>query len=293
VLDYMTVRDRSLFVASIEPGAIYKVPMSDGPLPTEADVTKLPGQPSAHGVAFDPLSGLGFVSRSEANLVDILEPGTMRIVKSIPVDNDIDAIIFDPASRLIYAAHGALGKATLIDPVQQRVVGRIALGGRPEFAVADATTGLVYQNLESTNSVAVIDLIKQQVVDRWPVSGCEAPSGVTVDLTNRRMLVVCKGNSALVVVNMDTHLTVKSIEIGGGPDAVVYDPDLRRIYTTGRSGILNVVQQDTVNSYRNIDAINLNFGAHTLALDPVTHRVYIGYLSLFVKPRLAVYSAKN
>ncbi len=107
------------------------------------------------------------------------------------------------------------------------------------------------------------------------------------------MLVVCKGNSALVVVNMDTHLTVKSIEIGGGPDAVVYDPDLRRIYTKGRSGILSVVQQDTANSYRKIDTINLNFGAHTLALDPVTHRVYIGYLSLFVKPRLAVYGTKN
>lgn len=291
-LDYLTVSDRTLFVASIRPGAVYRVPLGAGTLPRASDVTALEGVPSAHGVAFDPDSQLGFVSRSGTNAVDVFDPRTMEVLRRIPVDEDVDAILFDPSSKLIYAASGSPGLATLIDPLRQAKVGTLPLGGSPEFVVADPRTGLLYQNLIDMNAVALVDAARRLVVDRWPLTGCKAPTGIALDAARRRLFVACKGNSVLVVVSLDSHRVTGSIPVGSSPDSVAYDPGSKRIYTTGRWGVLSVIQQDGADAYRALEPVRLHLGAHTLAIDPVTHRVYAAYASLIGTPRLAVFDTR-
>ena len=93
-------------------------------------------------------------------------------------------------------------------------------------------------------------------------------------------------------MDLDSHRPVANLPIGGGPDSVAYDAQWKRIYATGKSGILSVIHQNSSNDYRPLDTIKLHYGAHTLAIDPVTHRVYVGYASLFFAPRLALFSIK-
>jgi len=52
---------------------------------------------------------------------------------------------------------------------------------------------------------------------------------------------------------------------------------------------MTVFQQDSPNAYHLIDSIKLHYGAHTLAVDSSTHSVYVGYASLVVRPRIAVF----
>lgn len=292
VLDYLTVEDRTLFVASIRPGAVYQMPLGASALPQESDIMSLEGTPPAHGVAFDPDSQLGFISRSGTNTVDVFDPRTMEVLRRIPVDEDVDAILFDPSSKLVYAASGSPRLATLIDPSKQAKVGTLPLGGSPEFVVAEPGTGLLYQNLVDMNAVALVDLARRSVVDRWPLTGCEAPTGIALDAARRRLFVACKGNAVLVVVSLDSHRVTGSIAVGPSPDSVAYDPGLQRIYATGRWGLMSVIQQDGADAYRALEPVHLHLGAHTLAVDPVTHRVYAAYASLIGAPRLAVFDTR-
>jgi DNA-binding beta-propeller fold protein YncE len=96
----------------------------------------------------------------------------------------------------------------------------------------------------------------------------------------------------LVVFDLDTHRVITSLKIGGGPDSVALDRTLRRIYCAGKAGKLTVIQQDGPDSYRVLDEIRTHYGAHTLAVDPVSHTVYVAYASLFVHPRIAVFSPR-
>jgi hypothetical protein len=80
------------------------------------------------------------------------------------------------------------------------------------------------------------------------------------------------------------------LKIGRGPDAVAFDPGLKRIYATGLGGEVSVTQQLGADAYRNLDIVSTHFAAHTLAIDPRTHEVYVGYGSLAVPPRIAVFS---
>ena len=113
---------------------------------------------------------------------------------------------------------------------------------------------------------------------------------MAIDSGQRRLFAVCSRNAVLVVFDLESHQVITSIKIGEGPDSVAFDGDLHRIYAAGKAGRLTVIQQDGPGAYRVLDEIHTHYGAHTLALDPVSHRVFVAYASLFAKPRIAVFS---
>jgi DNA-binding beta-propeller fold protein YncE len=290
VLDYLTVNDETLFVTGESTGDVYRVQLGKGPLPAAADVEKLPGEgPATHGVVIDPSSHLAFVTRSEANTVDIFDPAKMAVIKRIPVADDPDAIFYDEFDKLMYVASGDSHLATLIDPASQTTIGTIPLGGAPEYAAFDASTRLLYQNLHDTSTVVAVNISKRAVVQGWPLQGCNAPTGMAIDEIHRRLFIGCNANAVLAIFDLDEHRVVATVPIGKGPDTVAFDPALHRIYTTGKSGVLVVIRQDEPNKYQVLDTVHLHYGAHTLTVDPKTHAVYVGYAGLVVNPRVAVF----
>jgi len=180
--------------------------------------------------------------------------------------------------------------ATLIDPKKRAVAGTIALPGRPEFPALDSNTGLLYQNLNDINAVAAIHLDQKSVVGQWPLAPCEGPSGMAIDSEHRRLFSVCSRNATLVVFDLDNHKVTSSMSIGGGPDVVAFDAGSHRIYSAGKAGKLTVIQQDSPDTYKTLDLVSTHYGAHTLVVDPVSHRIFVGYASLLTHPRIAVFS---
>jgi DNA-binding beta-propeller fold protein YncE len=291
VLDYLTLNGRTLFVTSESSGALFKVDL-DLNRPSVSSVSEMPGAGAAHGIALLPEAGIAFITRSEENTVDAFDPRSLQQLQSIPVADDADAILYVPSAKLVYIANGDAKLATLIDPVKRVTVGAIPLPGKPEFPALDPQTGLLYQNLEDINSIAAIDLGKRSVVGQWSLAPCERPSGMAIDSEQRRLFAVCSGNATLVVFDLETHRVITSLKIGGGPDSVAFDPTLHRIYSAGRAGKLTVIHQDGSDAYRVLDEIHTHYGAHTLAVDPVSHKVFVAYASLLARPRIAVFSPK-
>jgi DNA-binding beta-propeller fold protein YncE len=292
VLDYITVCKDILFVTDESDGSVFKVDLHASTSPKAAIVTTFAGEGVAHAVVIDPTSALAYVTRSETNTVDVFDPNTLTLIKHIPVADDPDGIFYDPGSKQIYVASGDAKMVTLIDLTKQETVAIIRLTGKPEFAAFDSQSGLFYQNLGDTNTVAAVNTLTRLVVQEWRLQGCEAPSAMAIDTMDRRLFIACSHNIRLLTFDLDAHRIVSSIAIGGGPDAIALDPGLHRLYIAEKSGILSVVQQDSPDKYELIDAIHTHYDAHTLALDLTTHRVYVGYASLFVAPRLAVFAPK-
>jgi YVTN family beta-propeller protein len=290
VMDYLTLNGKDLFVTNVSTGTVYKIALHDDGLASTSDVSMFELEPAAHGVVVDPVSGMAYVTRSDANTVDIFDPSTMRLVTRIPVADDPDGIFYISAIPTIYVASGDAQTATLIDPATRKVSATIALGGKPEFGVFDARTNLFFQNLEDTSSIAAVDLSKRAVTARWPLDQCVHPTGMAIDEQARQLFIGCNGNSRLAVFDMEKHQVVTSIPVGGGPDSVAYDAGLRRIYVTGRAGVLCVVERDSKGAFATLDTISLHYGAHTLAVDPASHKLYAAYASLVVPPRIAVFS---
>jgi DNA-binding beta-propeller fold protein YncE len=290
VFDYMTVVGDDLFVTNAITGAVYRVNLHRHTMPNAADVSIFVSGAGPRAVVVDPTSQLAFVTRGEANSVDVFDPKTMQLLKQIPVAKGPDAMFYDPANKLVYVASGEAKAATLINPASQKSIGAIALGGSPEFAAFDPETRLMYQNLADTNTLAAVDVAKRTVVQRWPLQGCDAPTGVAIDAANRKLFIACGLSSKLAIFDLNLDRIIATVPVGFGPDSVAYDAEFHRIYVTGLVGRLSVVSQDAADAYHVIDTVNLHFNAHTLGIDPATHRLIVGYASLLVAPRLAVFT---
>jgi YVTN family beta-propeller protein len=290
VLDYLTVSGQLLFVTDESTGSVYKVALHERALPQSSDVSVFSAEPAAHGVVLDPQRRLAYVTRSEVDAVDVFDPSTMKAIARIPVAADPDAILFDSAHGLIYVANAGAHQATLIDPLTRRVMSTIPLGGKPEFATVDPQTRLLYQNLRDIDAVAAVDVAARSVVQRWNLPGCTEPAGMAIDEVGRRLFIACAGNAVLAIFDLDAHRVSASVPIGGGPDAVAFDPELHRIYTAGKAGVLTVIRQRTPEAYEVLDSMKLHYGAHTLAFDPSTHNLFVAYASLLVRPRVAVFA---
>jgi len=289
VLDYLTISNGTLFVTSESSGALFKVNL-DADHPSRSTISELPGSGAAHGVALMMDHNVAFLTRSEENTVDVFDPTSLRQLARIPVADDADAILYVPSAKLVYVANGDAKIATLIDPEKRVTIGTVRLPGRPAFPALDLRTGLLYQNLEDIDSMVSIDLGLWAVTGQWSLAPCEGPSGMAIDSEQRRLFAVCSRNATLVVFDLESHQIITSLKIGGGPDSVAFDGTLHRIYCAGKAGRLTVIQQDGPNAYRVLDEIHTHYGAHTLALDPVSHRVFVAYASLFAHPRISVFS---
>jgi DNA-binding beta-propeller fold protein YncE len=290
VFDYLTLRDRTLFVTDESSGSVYKVMLDPNTQMADGTVSRLPGGGGVHGVLLMPDENVAFVTRSEENKVDVFDPTNLQLLQSIPVADDADAIVYDPSNSLVYVANGDAHLATLIDPKKRTIAGTISLPGKPEYPALDSKTGLLYQNLTDVSAVAAINLAQRSIVGQWSLAPCEGPSGMAIDSEHRRLFVVCSRNAMLVVFDLEGHKVTSSMSIGGGPDVVAFDAGLHRIYSAGKAGKLTVIQQDGPDVYRTLDLIRTHYGAHTLVVDPVSHRVFVGYASLFNHPRIAVFS---
>jgi YVTN family beta-propeller protein len=293
VLDYVTISDQRLFVTNESTGSVYKIALRGNGLPQGRDVSVFASEPATHGVALNPAKTVAYVTRSEVNAVDVFDPETLKAIARVPVSDDPDGVIFDSVHNVVYVANGDAHLATLIDPNSRTVLATIPLGGKPEFPALDRQTGLIYQNLRDIHAVGVVDVPSRSVKATWDLTGCLEPSGMAFDEVARRLFIGCAGNARLVVFDLATHRVTAALAIGGGPDSVASDPQLHRIYTAGKAGVLTVLQQEAPDTYRVLDSVKLHYGAHTLGIDPATHRVYVAYPSLLVSPRMAVFEPRT
>lgn len=292
VLDHLTVSGQWLFVADESNGNVYRITLRGEQLPSGADVSVFPSEPQAHGVVLNESHSLAYVTRSDVNAVDVFDPAHLKAIARVPVAEGPDAIVLDPIHHVLYVANTAADVATLIDPDSHAVVASVPLPGEPEFPALDPQTGLMYQPLADQDALAEIDIGARAVKRVSRLDGCNKPTGTALDASTRRLFIGCAKNSVLAVFDLELHQVRAWLPIGKGPDSVVFDPQLRRIYTTGRSGVMSVIAQEDANTYRVLDTIHLHYGAHTLTVDPATHRIYVGYAGLWVPARVAVFDAK-
>jgi hypothetical protein len=79
----------------------------------------------------------------------------------------------------------------------------------------------------------------------------------------------------MVVTDADTGRQVARVAIGESPDAAAYDAKRALIFSSNGEGSLTVVHQDSPDKYRVVQTLATKKGARTMALNPVSGKVYL------------------
>ncbi len=240
----------------------------------DAVIGDIPSTAGVHGIAIAPDLGRGFTSNGRDSSVTIFDLKTLATLSTVTVTGrNPDAIAYDPVSHRVFTFNGGTANATALDARTGTVVGTIALGGKPEFAVHDGA-GRMYVNIEDKGEVVAFDTRTLAVQAHWSLAPCEEPSGLAIDRQHRRLFSVC-GNRLMAVVDADQGRVLATLPIGAGVDGAAFDSTSQLAFSSNGEGTLTVVHEDSPTAFRVVETDSTQRGARTIALDPVTHRLYL------------------
>jgi YVTN family beta-propeller protein len=237
-------------------------------------VGDIPNLQGIHGVALVPETGHGYVSNGGNSTVTVFDLKSLQATGTVQVGNRPDAIAYDPVSKRVFTFNAAGHDTTAIDTSNNSVVGSLPLGGKPEFSVADGR-GHMYVNIEDKSELVMFDSKTLKEMGRWPLKPCEEPSGLAIDQQHRRLFAGCS-NEMMAVIDGDSGKVVTTVPIGRGVDANAFDPATQLAFSSnGGSGTLTVVHEDSPDKYSVAQNVETARGARTMALDKVTHKIYL------------------
>jgi YVTN family beta-propeller protein len=228
-----------------------------------------------HGITLAPSLGQGFVSDGRADMVTVFDLQSLATLRTIPVNgHNPDAILYDEASKRLYTFNGASHDISVIDPLKAAVVATIPAGGKPEFAATDRG-GHIFFNIEDTSQLSEIDASTAKRIATWPLTHCDSPSGLALDIAHQRLFSACD-NGVLVVTDATSGRHVAEVPIGKGPDAAAFDTERGLVFSSnGQDGTLTVIHEDDPDHYSVVATVSTQKSARTMALDAKDRRVYL------------------
>ncbi len=232
------------------------------------------GFKGAHGVALSPTNNRGFATSGEDSSVVMFDLTTYKVLGRIHAADDADAILYDAGTKRVFSLNGDANSATVIDAIAGKGIGTIALGGKPESGIS-VGNGKIFVNISDQNEVVEIDAATLKITRRWSIAPCGTSTGMAIDLAHSRLFSVCRSKH-LGVSNITTGKLVTTVPIGGGVDGAAFDPATQLVFASNGDGTLTVIHEDTPDKYTVLETVLTGVRAKTMALDPATHRIYLG-----------------
>jgi YVTN family beta-propeller protein len=231
--------------------------------------------PGIHGIAIAPEAKRLFSSNGREDKASVVDMETLKTVSKVGTGQGPDAIIYEPAQKEIYTLNGHGNSATVIEAATGKVVATIPLPGKPEFAVSDPKAGHVFCNIEDKSAIVEIDTKTHAVVNTWPIAPGEEASGMAIDLAHHRLFIGCH-NNMMEMIDTETGKVVGKVAIGAGVDANAFDPGTQLAFSSCGDGTVTIAHEDSPDKLTVVQTLTTEKGAKTMALDPKTHRIYLG-----------------
>jgi DNA-binding beta-propeller fold protein YncE len=235
-------------------------------------VGTIPQLHGVHGIAIAPELNKGFISNGQSNSVTVFDLKTLAKLGEPATGQNPDAICYEPKTQRVFTFNGRSNDSTAINAKTNEIVATFPLNGKPEFCVVDGA-GKIYNNLEDKSEAIEIDAAKPAVTRRVSLAPAEGPSGLAIDVKNKKLFSVCD-NKMMAVIDIATMKVIATPAIGTGPDAAGFDAGLGLAFSSNGEGTLTIVK--SVNGkYEAVDTVTTERGARTMTVDPKLHRVYL------------------
>lgn len=248
------------------------------------DVKDLKG---VHGVLAVPELHRVYASATGTNELAVIDDQSLSIVARVPAGDYPDGIAYATKVNKIYVSdlHGKTD--TVIDAKTNQRVTTIALGGGAGNSQYDSVGDRIFVTVDGREELAEIDPNSDQVVARYPLTGCKGSHGLLIDTEHRLAFAACEDNSKLVVFDLQTKKATSTLSVGADPDVLAFDAALQRLYVSAESGVITIFDERD----RGLQKVGEGLfapNAHSVAVDPGTHRVYFPLQNIKGKPVLRI-----
>ncbi|MDB5419954.1 MAG: hypothetical protein JWP50_3373 [Phenylobacterium sp.] len=241
----------------------------------QRQVGRIENSEGANIAALVPEADRGYTANEDGSTT-VFQLSTLKTLDRVKLGESADAAFYEPVTGQLAFTLGDSRELVFVDAKTARLTGRLHMDAEELEGVAADGRGYLYVNERDKNRLAKVDARKRAVVAEWPLPGCQMPTGIAVDRAAGRLFVGCKGeHPVMAVVDAANGHVITTQEIGRGNDGVVYDPTSRRVFTSnGLDGNIVIFDQLGPDAYKLAGAVTTRPIARTMALDPVTRKIY-------------------
>jgi DNA-binding beta-propeller fold protein YncE len=236
-------------------------------------VAEVNGTPRVTGIWVVPAHHTVYASAAGNHEVVAIDEQTLTIVARIGDIRFPDGIAYAPVEHKVFVSDESGGTDVVIDARTNKKRSTIALGGEAGNTHYDSVSHCILVAVQTRNQLVAIDPASEKIVERYDLPGSEHPHGFAVDEPGRLAFISCEGNGKLLVVDLRTMKVLSTHTVGDDPDVLAWDAAWRRLYVASESGVLSsfVADGPVLHPVGEIKAPH----AHTVSVDPRTHRVYL------------------
>ncbi|HWC75576.1 MAG TPA: YncE family protein [Gemmatimonadales bacterium] len=247
----------------------------------------LDGFPRVTGVLAVPEEHRAYASATGTHAVIIVNDSTLRIVARVSGPQFPDGIAYAPDERRVFVSDESGERDYVIDAKTNAVVARIELNGEAGNTQFDSVSHCVIVAVQTANQLAVIDPATATIVRRVTLANAvRHPHGVYIDAPHRLAFIAGEESATVGVLDLKTFELRQVLPVGSNPDVLAFDPSLGRLYVAAESGVVAVFTE------RDGSLAQLGWyrtpWAHSVAVDPETHRVYLPLANVNGHPVLRV-----
>ena len=191
---------------------------------------------------------------------------------------DLNDGVYDEANKRLYMISGTRPEKTVwvaIDAATGQVLGRTEFNSRTMDTPAVGDDGVLYATMRDRGLLQQLDPKDLSLQKTWRLGDCTQPAATEWDAVAKRVLIACRGDKPVFIALDPAAGVVATVPIGRGVDGLVMDPERHLIVTAnGADGTMSVIRQDSPNDYSLVETIATRPMARTLAIDPVTRRLF-------------------
>jgi DNA-binding beta-propeller fold protein YncE len=285
---WIDTANRRLFIAHLGDSSLLVFDL-DG----QRVVHEVTGLPSVHGVVAAPALHLVFATVTAEKTLALIDDRTFQVTSRVPAGEYPNGLAVDSASETVFVSNNKGRGVAVIDVKTAKPRPGIDIGGGAGNTQWDAGSGHVLAAVHGSSYLVDIDPARAQVAGRIALHDVTTCHGLLVASTQRLAFAACRGAApVLAVVDLTARRQTRLLPLPPDIDVLAFDPGLQRLYAAAETGMVVVF---AVAADRSVTEIGRGFvapGAHSVAVDPATHRVYFPLENIGGHPVLRIMDAQ-
>lgn len=248
---------------------------------------EVPDLRRATGVLAVPSHHAVYVSAAGSREVAILDDRTLKVTKRVGQIRFPDGIAFAPEADKLFVSDESGDADVVIDAATGDKRSTIALGGEAGNTHYDSVSHCILVAVQTKNQLVAIDPVTEHIVQRYDLPGSDHPHGFVFDEPDRLAFVSNEGNALLQVLDLRTMKVIQSLKVGTGPDVLAWDAAWLRLYVATEGNVMSSYWLDGT-TLRPLGEVRAPH-AHTVGVDPRTHRIFLPLENMNGRPELRIY----
>ncbi len=243
-------------------------------LKNEKVIHEISGLDYPQGVLYIPKLNKLFVSTDGDGKLFVYNAGNYKLEKIINFGDDADNLRYDSVSDIVYVAYGS-GGLGLVNVKTNHLIKKIPLDDHPEAFSVDNQNSLVFVNIPDARELATINLKTAKVEKKLSFISSLGNFPMALDSVHHRLFVGFRIPARLKVFDSQTMKLLTTLKIDRDADDIYYDAQKKNIYISCGGGYLEVIRQETPDTYKLQERIKTAEGARTSLYVPQQKYLYL------------------